>query len=89
MTDLERFMASKTYALVPIYGFSDHVRYLIAERDPAWQQAVILPGAYDTVQDAAAAKAAMEEAAAAGGPTPWRVAPGAARELPSDSLCPA
>ena len=61
VTDLERFMSGKTYALVPIYGLDDEVRYLIAERDPVRQRDMILPRTFHSFMEAEAAKAALEE----------------------------
>ena len=61
-------MSGKTYALVPIYGLDDEVRYLIAERDPIRQRELIVPRTFHSLMEAEAAKAALEEKEADGSP---------------------
>lgn len=59
-TNLDKWMATKSYMLVTVQGLQGEERYLIAEASSQDEKEVLLPMSFDRLEDALRAKARLE-----------------------------
>lgn len=59
-TNLDKWMASKSYMLVTVQGHKGEERYLIAEKSSEDEKGALLPLSFDRLEDALQAKAKLE-----------------------------
>lgn len=59
-TNLDNWMATKSYMLVTVQGLRGEERYLIAEASSDDEKEVLLPLSFDRLEDALKAKATLE-----------------------------